>query len=111
MSEEARLAESLSAAMKQRDDLYERITELNREVERLKEKYEGKAPKCNRGHENNLPLALWNCPMCTDHHSKDNVVMLAQIQWFRGMIRQGDIKVPAAIAEHLNTVITEIESR
>lgn len=35
-------------------------------LEELKEKYLGPAPKCNAGHENTLPLALWDCPRCVD---------------------------------------------
>jgi cell division septum initiation protein DivIVA len=42
------------------------VPALLAEVRRLREKYEGKAPRCNGGHENNLPLALWDCPTCTE---------------------------------------------
>ena len=42
---------------------------LLKELEPLKqrvERYEQPNLKCGRGHENNLPLALWDCPMCTE---------------------------------------------
>lgn len=44
----------------------EDVPALLAEIERLKDKYEGKAPRCNAGHENTLPLALWDCPTCTE---------------------------------------------
>jgi DNA repair exonuclease SbcCD ATPase subunit len=34
-------------------------------TERL-ERFEAPRPKCNKGHENALPLKLWDCPMCTE---------------------------------------------
>ena len=34
------------------------------EMDRLRAKYESPNPQCNKGHVNNLPLALWDCPMC-----------------------------------------------
>lgn len=36
------------------------IDELKARLER----YEAPNPKCNMGHENNLPLKLWVCPVC-----------------------------------------------
>jgi hypothetical protein len=44
-------------------------TALLAELEQLRqrvERYEGPNPKCNNGHENSLPIALWDCPMCTE---------------------------------------------
>ncbi len=41
------------------EELYKRVTELE-------EKYESTGTKCHGGHVNNLPLALWDCPMCTE---------------------------------------------
>lgn len=38
---------------------------LYKELEELKAKYERPWIKCHSGHVNNLPLALWDCPMCT----------------------------------------------
>jgi len=32
------------------------------ELAALREKYEGRPPACNAGHENTLPLLLWDCP-------------------------------------------------
>jgi len=39
------------------------------ELEQLKqrvERYEQPNLKCGKGHINNLPLSLWDCPMCTE---------------------------------------------
>ena len=52
----------------------ELIEQMDDAQQRL-EKYDAPNPKCNAGHVNNLPLKLWNCPQCTDHHSKENVEM------------------------------------
>lgn len=41
------------------------IIELQNRIAELKEKYESTGTKCHGGHVNNLPLALWDCPMCT----------------------------------------------
>jgi hypothetical protein len=46
--------------------------DLIAELRRLKEKYEGAAPRCNAGHVNNLPLALWDCPTCTNETREQN---------------------------------------
>ncbi len=32
--------------------------------------------RCNSGHESDL--ALWNCPVCTDHHVKENVHLIIE---------------------------------
>jgi len=42
--------------------LLKELEELRSKVER----YEQPNLKCGRGHKNNLPLALWDCPMCTE---------------------------------------------
>jgi hypothetical protein len=39
---------------------------LAQQVAAMKYKYERPGIKCHSGHENNLPLALWDCPMCTE---------------------------------------------
>ena len=36
------------------------------EAEKKLEEYESSGIKCNTGHVNNLPLKLWDCPVCTD---------------------------------------------
>jgi hypothetical protein len=35
-------------------------------IKELEDKYESTGVKCNAGHINNLPLSLWDCPMCTE---------------------------------------------
>ncbi len=35
------------------------------EIKELKTKYEAPGQKCNAGHVNNLPIKLWDCPICT----------------------------------------------
>jgi hypothetical protein len=42
--------------------LLKELGELRQRVER----YEQPNLKCGRGHENNLPLSIWDCPMCTE---------------------------------------------
>ena len=47
---------------------------LLKETEQLKqriERYEQPNLKCGKGHENNLPLSLWDCPMCTEELRQD----------------------------------------
>src|SRR3990172_10898480 len=43
---------------------YPEVDWLIAEVDRLRTKYESSNPRCNKGHINNLPLALWDCPTC-----------------------------------------------
>jgi hypothetical protein len=38
---------------------------LRSELGQIRYKYERPGIKCHSGHENNLPLALWDCPVCT----------------------------------------------
>ena len=47
-------------------DSAKNVPDLIAELRRLKNKYEGDAPRCNAGHDNTLPLALWDCPTCTE---------------------------------------------
>lgn len=39
---------------------------LDDRVAELEAKYETTGQKCNSGHVNNLPMKLWDCPMCTE---------------------------------------------
>lgn len=54
------------------------LPELAQEVIRLREKYESPGVKCNKGHVNNLPLALWDCPMCTEELRVKNTQLRAE---------------------------------
>ncbi len=44
----------------------EAVPDLLDEIERLEAKYETPGVKCGRGHDNHLPVALWDCPICTE---------------------------------------------
>lgn len=57
---------SLEAPSERAKILTDDFPALVAELRRLKDKYEGKAPRCNGGHENTLPIALWDCPTCTE---------------------------------------------
>lgn len=39
---------------------------LEAEIVRLRDRYEKPGQRCNGGHVNNLPVALWDCPMHTE---------------------------------------------
>ena len=43
-----------------------RVQELESELQRLTAKYEASGLQCHKGHVNNLPLALWDCPICVE---------------------------------------------
>ena len=42
------------------------LNDKSNEVKRLQDKYEKPGQKCGNGHINNLPLGLWDCPVCTE---------------------------------------------
>ena len=48
----------------------QRLAEMRRDQEErviaLETKYETPGVKCGRGHDNVLPIALWDCPICTE---------------------------------------------
>lgn len=53
------------------------LPQLADEIIKLREKYEQPNPKCGKGHENTLPLALWDCPMCTEELTEENTKLRA----------------------------------
>ncbi len=53
------------------------LPQLAEEIIKLREKYEQPNPKCGKGHENTLPLALWDCPMCTEELTEENTKLRA----------------------------------
>jgi hypothetical protein len=59
--------------------------QLAKEVIRLREKYEQPNPKCNKGHVNNLPLALWDCPICTEELKAENAKLRAVAEAAKGI--------------------------
>ncbi len=42
------------------------LNDKDKEVERLKDKYEMQGQKCGNEYVNNLPIKLWDCPVCTE---------------------------------------------
>jgi ribosomal protein L37AE/L43A len=46
------------------------LRDILAEVRRLREKYEAPGLRCNAGHVNRLPLALWDCPTCGEELQK-----------------------------------------
>ena len=56
------------------DDLAE-IACLRDRLTRMRAKYESSGIKCGRGHDNVLPVSLWDCPMCTEER-RDRVERL-----------------------------------
>ena len=42
------------------------LNDKSNEVKRLQDKYEKPGQECGNGHINNLPLGLWDCPVCTE---------------------------------------------
>ena len=65
---------------------YENTGLTPKEIIKLREKYEKPNPKCNRGHENTLPLYLWDCPMCTDKLREENAKLRKENQKLGEMI-------------------------
>ncbi len=49
----------------------EEIEIKDKEIDRLKNKYEKSGQECGRGHKNGLPLSLWDCPICTEKLRKE----------------------------------------
>ncbi len=54
-----------------RKPLISQVNNPSREVERLQDKYEKPGQKCGNGHVNNLPIKLWDCPICTEKLRKE----------------------------------------
>ena len=42
------------------------LKDKDSENKRLQDKYEKPGQKCGNGHINNLPIKLWDCPVCTE---------------------------------------------
>lgn len=58
------------------------------EVEKLKDRYQGKSPECHGGHQPNLPLALWDCPTCTDAVRKERDDAILRVAELESLARQ-----------------------
>ena len=43
------------------------LDEKDKEIKRFQDKYEKPGQKCGNGHVNNLPMKLWDCPVCTEY--------------------------------------------
>ncbi len=61
------------------------LPQLAEEVIKLREKYEQPNPKCGNGHVNNLPLALWDCPMCVEEIREENAKLRAVAEAAKGI--------------------------
>lgn len=55
---------------------------LKAEVERLRTRYEKPGQRCNSGHENVLPVSLWDCPTCTEQTRELLKEMVSQMEGF-----------------------------
>jgi len=51
--------------LREHGQILEEGSMLLAELHRL-DRYEQPGPKCNKGHENTLPIALWDCPVCRE---------------------------------------------
>ncbi len=79
------------------------IKRLIARVAEMEAKYERAGIKCNRGHENILPVSLWNCPMCTDPddpvRAAGQAVIAAAEAWRKSVgIPERDADSPLAAA-------------
>ncbi|KKM26478.1 hypothetical protein LCGC14_1584410 [marine sediment metagenome] len=52
------------------------LDEKDKEIKRLQDKYEKPGQKCGNGHVNNLPIKLWDCPVCTEKLRKEKEWLL-----------------------------------
>ena len=54
------------------------LDEKDKEIKRLQDKYEKPGQKCNAGHVNNLPIKLWDCPVCTEKLRKEKEWLISR---------------------------------
>lgn len=78
--------EPIKAERAEHEALKARVAELEAEVQRLRTKYETVPQPCGRGHQNILPLALWNCPTCSAQEQEIARLALASYEATRRML-------------------------
>ncbi len=65
-----KIAREIAAQLREQenedDDISIAAVVLDDRVAELEAKYETTGQKCNSGHVNNLPIKLWDCPVCTE---------------------------------------------
>ena len=75
-----KIAREIAAQLREQenedDDISIAAVVLDDRVAELEAKYETTGQKCNSGHVNNLPIKLWDCPMCTDKLRKQRDALL-----------------------------------
>lgn len=64
------------------------LSDKEKEIEQLKNKYEKSGQKCGNGHVNNLPIKLWDCPVCTEKLRNEIKNMKATIGWLKFLINE-----------------------